>query len=679
LNQTSVKVISKMTTRTQAAAKAQGRRKKREKASRPRSAQRLGEKPYHVYSIVALVALVFACYANSLGNGFVFDDHTLAGRFSRAETLTEVFSVLRSYRPVRTFSYTIDYWIWGENPFGFHLTNVLLHAAAVSVFFFLVRRLTGKLMISLIAAAIFATHPIQTDAVSYVSGRRDVLFALFYFAAFLSYLNYSSKRSIKSLLMFAAFWGLSLMSKEMAVSLPAVIFLWNFCELWPGQSGTWLRRAVASARAAFIKDKWLYMLLAAAAIAYVLYMIFAWSASGRVTGEGVEYWGGSFFTNLLMAVRIQAWYLKQLVFPTPIAQYYGTFDISYSLLDWRVLVAIAVVGAVIATSFWLLKKDRLMAFAALTYFAMLAPVSQIIPHHEIAADHFLYLPMAGFALLVALAVKALAAKDPRSRQYAYAGVGILIVVFGALTVMRNRDWKDDLAVWQANYTSVPMSPRAAYNLGGMYLGSDPGKAESLFKQSLANDPEFEFGYLALARLYVSQKRIAEAEDMIARGLALYETDAGSHLIRGARRNLYRSQMMTVQAAAAWEAGEPQKTEEFLWEAVKLYPGNVEPYMSLANFYGAKDRPREVEVLRQAVGANSKSFEIHARLVLRLIEEKHYQHASTYIDNMAALSPTKSDCRKAAPFLSSASSLASREPELREASERLRAIISRCAE
>jgi tetratricopeptide (TPR) repeat protein len=668
-----------MTTRTHPAAKAQGRRKKSEKAARPGTARRLSEKPYHIYSVVALVALVFACYANSLGNGFVFDDHTLAGRFSRAESFAELLGVMRSYRPVRTLSYTFEYWIWGENPFGFHLTNVLLHAAAVAVFFFLVRRITGKLMTALVAAAIFAAHPLQTDAVSYVSGRRDVLFALFYFAAFLSYLNYSSKRSIKSLLMFAAFWGLSLMSKEMAVSLPAVIFLWNFCELWPGQPGTWPRQTLLSARAAFIKDKWLYMLLAAAAVAYVLYMIIAWRASGRVTGEGVEYWGGSFFTNLLMAARIQAWYLKQLVFPTPIAQYYGTFDISYSLLDYRVLVAMAVVGAAVAASFWLLKKDRLMAFAALSYFAMLAPVSQIIPHHEIVADHFLYLPMAGFALLVALAVRALAAKDAQSRRYAYAGAGILIVVFGALTVARNRDWKDDLAVWQANYASVPMSPRAAYNLGGMYLGSDPGRAESLFKQSIANDPEFEFGYLALARLYVSQKRVAEAEEMIARGLALYETDAGSHLIRGPRRNLYRSQMMTVRAAAAWEAGEPQKTEEFLWEAVKLYPGNVEPYMSLANFYGVKDRPREVEVLRQAVGANSKSFEVHARLVLRLIEEKNYRDASVYIEDMAALSPTKTDCRKAGPFLSSASSLASREPQLRDQSERLRAIISRCAE
>ena len=664
---------------TQTAAPARGESKKRVKPRRPRSARTGGEKPYHLYAVAGLVALTFACYANSLGNGFVFDDHTLALRYSRAESLGEALGVMRTYRPVRTLSYALDYWIWGENAFGFHLSNVLLHAAAVSLFFFLVRRITGKLLVSIVAAAIFAAHPLQTDAVSYISGRRDVLFALFYLAAFLSYLSYSSKRSIRSLAMFAVFWALGLMSKEMAVSLPAVIFLWNFCDLWGKQSGTGLRRAAATARAAFIKDRWLYMLLAAAALGYALYMIFVWNASGRVTGEGVEYWGGSFFTNLLMAVRVQAWYLKQLVYPTPIAQYQGAFDISYSLLDWRVMLAVAVVGAAVAASFRLLGKDRLMAFAALSYFVMLAPVSQIIPHHEIAADHFLYLPMTGFALLVALALKSIAAKDAESRRYAYAGALILIVVFGALTVVRNRDWKDDLSVWQANYASVPTSPRAAYNLGGMYLGSDPGKAESLFKQSLASDPEFEFAYLALARLYVSQKRVAEAESMIERGLALHQSEGGSRIIRGRRRQLFQSQMITARAAAAWEAGELQKTEALLWEAVNLYPKNVEPYTSLANLYMGKDRAREIEVLKQAVGANSEAFDMHARLALRLLESRQYSEASTYIGRMAALSPTKNDCRKAAPFLSSASSLVYLAPVHRGTNEQLRGLINRCAD
>src|SRR6185503_6187820 len=101
-------------------------------------------------------------------------------------------------------------------------------------------------------------------------------------------------------------------------------------------------------------------------------------------------------------LRVHAWYLKQLIFPTPIVQYYGAFDISTTLLDWRVILAFLVVGGVIVAGFVQLDRNKIIAFAILSYFVMLLPVSQIIPHHELLADHYLYLPLMSFGLFVAV-------------------------------------------------------------------------------------------------------------------------------------------------------------------------------------------------------------------------------------------------------------------------------------
>ena len=420
---------------------------------------------------LVLVALVLVCYANSLGNGFVFDDLQVVLVDGRPRSFAHLLQmVTASYRPLRNLSYALDFGIWGASPFGFHVTNILIHSANTVLVFWLVRRISGNLLIaSFFSAALFAVHPIQTDAVTYISGRRDVLFSLFYIAAFHSYLSYRKSRSLKYFVLFLFLWALSLMSKEMAVSLPVVIFAWNFCDAWGEQTGSFPKRSIEAVRKAFVSDKWLYIGLCAAAVGYGLYQTYWVGASLRAGYAGLHYWGGDLFKTALMMMRVHAWYLKQLVYPTPIAQYYGAFDVSTSLLDWRVLSSLVLVVSVLVAAFALLRKNKLMAFAIFSYFGMLLPVSQIIPHHELLADHYLYLPMMSFGLLVALVTERIAAKSNQTRQVAYVVAGALIVAFSLATVSRNKDWIDEFAVWNANYEAVPNSPRAAYNLGNQYL------------------------------------------------------------------------------------------------------------------------------------------------------------------------------------------------------------------
>src|SRR5215510_2823862 len=628
--------------------------------------------------VAALSAVVIACYANSLGNGFVFDDEFLIPAYTRTWNLSELLKVLfDSYRPVRNASYVIDFLIWGPRPFGFHLTNLLIHAVNSVLVFFLVRRLTPRKGIAVIASLIFAVHPIQTDAVSYISGRRDILFTTFYLAAFLAYLRYRAEGSKKFFVLFLGCWALSLMSKEMAVSLPLIIFIWNLCDVWNEVSGSLPARAIQATKRALSQDKWLYALLGISSVAFGIYVVFIRQASGRVGGGGLEYWGGSFYATVLTVLRVHAWYIKQLVFPTPIAQYFGAFDISNSLIDLRVVFSLLLIVGILAIGAMWLKKDKLITFAVFSYCASLLPVSQIIPHHELLADHYLYLPMVSFGLFVAVLVDSIARRGKSSRQVGYGVVGAVVVIFGIQTVARNRDWKDEISVWEANYESVPNSPRASYNLGGLYMIKDPQRSEKLLKESISNDPTFEPAYLTLAKLYVTQKRTTEAETLIRQGLDLIDSPNRSFILRNT--SLLKSQFTTTLAAAKWEAGDRQATEQILRQAMAIYPRNLTAYDSLANFYHNQDRGKEQDVLREALVANPSAYEIRARLAAVVVEEKRYDEASKLLGEMLDLNPTASSCEKARGYLSEVRTKASKSMELRTLSDTVELVLRKCAE
>src|SRR6185503_10793968 len=141
-----------------------------------------------------------------------------------------------------------------------------------------------------------------------------------------------------------------------------------------------------------------WLVLSLSGFAFTAYWIVVKGASRRIGTGKFEYWGGSFYLNMLTVIRVHAWYLKQLVFPTPIAQYLGAFEISESLFDWRFFVSLLVVGSLLVYGFLQLNRDKLMAFAIFSYFIFLLPVSQIIPHHALLAAHYLYLPLMSFGL-----------------------------------------------------------------------------------------------------------------------------------------------------------------------------------------------------------------------------------------------------------------------------------------
>ena len=551
--------------------------------------------------VVAGCLAVFAAlvFSNSLSNGFVFDDRIHLLERPLLRSLGNLPELLRaSYRPVRNISYAIDFAVWGEAALGFHLTNVLIHAANVLLVFAVARRVTGDLLWAGLATLIFAVHPMQPDSVTYISGRRDLLFSLFYLSSFLFYLSfhkYVAERNehfkwhiaaIKYLL-FIGSWALSLMSKEMAASLPLFLLVWSFCQLWGESGGSWKREFWSAFKGALKKDKWLYAAVALSAPLYAWYTIFVTGASLRAR-FGFQFWGGDIVSNALTALRVHAWYLKQLVLPTPFVQYLGAFDISTSFTDLRAIFALFLVAAALAGGVALLAWDKRLTFAVFSYFVLLLPVSHIVPHHELLADHYLYLPLMSFGLFVAVLLQRLSEKNAIAFKAAVA-VGIaLTITFSVITYFRNTVYKDDLSLWEANYKEAPNSIRAMFNLASQYSKRFPARAGELFEKCIQTDPTYSPAYPQLAKLYQSRDKARVVEELSLRGLALPD----SAIIAPGREHpaKFRSDLTFALAVSKASQGDAKAGEELMLKALELWPANPEPYELLSVYYRQNDPP-----------------------------------------------------------------------------------------
>ena len=188
--------------------------------------------------ILLLLLLTLSVYANSLTGEFVWDDDFLILENPSIMSFTHVWtyfvldlyqSYSNYYRPIQALSNAVDFALWGANPFGFHLTNVLLHMAVIALYFGIVNFITGDRRVASVAAALFAVHPAHVAVVAYIAGRADTLCALFMLLSLIFfYRHFTASRkdgSRAQYILSLAFFILALMSKEIAVIFPAVILL----------------------------------------------------------------------------------------------------------------------------------------------------------------------------------------------------------------------------------------------------------------------------------------------------------------------------------------------------------------------------------------------------------------------------------------------------------------------
>lgn len=456
-----------------------------------------------------LAGLSLLVYWNSISGGFVFDDSSLVQTDDRLQKIENIPRMLNpfspaylTYRPIRSISYAIDYYFSQYNPAGYHISNILYHVFCTWLVFLIALSLLPDWKPALAAAAFFAVHPVHTEAVSYISGRRDVLSTLFFLLGFYWFIRFRAER--KPALMVGVFlaYGLGVLSKEMAVTLPAILLLYDWygksrAAAQDGQPASWRQLAGALGQA-LREHRLLYGSVVALGLFFVYYYLFVTPASTNLR----IYWGGSAYTTFLTTGKIFAKYLQLVFFPVTLIADYNSgqvFPLATTLFDPVVMASLAIVLLALAGSLWAFKHFPPAGFGALFFFITLLPVAHIIPHHELMSEHYLYLPSMGVCLSAAWLLQRVAERRPIGR-WAYAGALIIVALFSWRTIVRNRDWQDEYTLWTATLRDASQSVRAHTNLGLVYLArNDLDKAIEHFEKSLAIPSKVELGNISRGR------------------------------------------------------------------------------------------------------------------------------------------------------------------------------------
>jgi len=417
-----------------------------------------------------LLAALALAYLPALGSSFQFDDWNVIVRDARVQSLAAWLASMPGIRPLLKLSYALNHELGGGTA-GFRAGNVVVHALNTALVVVVLRSLGLRLALepraaglaALVAATFFALHPVQTEAVTYVSGRStslSTLFALLAFAAWLHGLDTPQERRWRwiSLAVFALALGV----KEAPVVLPLVMCAW----LVVSAAARSIPRRVAPHFA-------LLLGLVVVVIAWPPYRALL-TASLEVRPLGL---------NLLTQVDAIVYLLGQLgalggMNADPGLPVVTALDAALALRA-AALLGLLVAGLV------LLQRRHAAGFAIVWFFVWLLPTNSLVPRIDVVNDRQLYAAIVGPAWLLGLALAPLASRRPR---LALAGLAALGVVLTLATLRHNRVYETEISFWQDVTDKSPLNARAANNLGYAYaLACRDAEAIREFRRAMRLD------------------------------------------------------------------------------------------------------------------------------------------------------------------------------------------------
>ena len=530
-----------------------------------------------------LAAMAIGVYLNALDNPFVYDDFfTVTGNPSIASAADPRWTlVYMPFRPVINFSYAADHALWGYRPFGYHVTNVLLHAAVSLLLFAFLRRLLGgarraagreldstgaDTWTAFAGAALFAVHPIQSETAGYVSSRSEILCCLFILGALLfarvakgalppdSNVAPGLRRRAFATVGACACGLLAMLSKEVAAALP-VLFIAHDWLLLPGDLAPKRRRLVR-------------VLIPAAVITLGL-LVYRVRLLAGVDASLAKAPVLNVLTQSIVIWR----YLVMMVVPAGQTIMHQTHTVTTLADPLGILAALGLV-ALLAAAYAARRASPLYLLGAIWWFACIAPSSSIIALREGMAEHRVYVASAGVAMVVTAAIAQLirrpAASAGRVPLAWTTGLVVLLAVCSALTIRRNMVWDSPVSVWEEARRSAPEMWEARYALGDALreAGDCPG-AMVEYEAVLQKRPQNREATTNLGVCLGQIGRFPEAESAFRRAIAIDPTWARGY---------------TNLAAIASLEGDSEQARDYYQRAIVVDPRNVHARVQLARIY-----------------------------------------------------------------------------------------------
>jgi tetratricopeptide (TPR) repeat protein len=468
---------------------------------------------------LAVVALTWAVFLPVLGFGFIsLDDPDYVARnphVARGLTLESLrwaaqAVVVANWHPLTMLSHLVDVELYGLDPRGHHLTNLLLHLANTALVFLLVRRFGGGLGGAGLVAAWFGIHPLHVESVAWVAERKDLLSALFFLLSLLAWERWVVTRRRWRYVVALAWFACGLLAKPMVVTLPCILLL---LDLWP--LGRLDPDALRSPRRALpalwplLREKLPFFLLTAAASALTL------ATQDRALSALANLSIGARLAN---ASTAYATYLEQTLWPTGLAILYPLprlIDLGAALPGALLLLLVSLLAvARLRTAPWL-------AVGWFWFVGMLVPVIGLVQvGRQAHADRYMYLPILGLLIVLVWGGGALAAERPRLRRLLTVGALLSLPVLGVLTRVQLATWRDDRALFTQALAVTEDNVVAHLHLAILLAETDPQAAEGHFAEVFRLEPGLANAHAAYANALRRWGRPAEALPHAQRAIAL---------------------------------------------------------------------------------------------------------------------------------------------------------------
>jgi tetratricopeptide (TPR) repeat protein len=446
-----------------------------------------------VYCLALIIVLGILCYANALTGGFIWDDYFLItnnsaviGKIDLGKIFTSPLNeIFDYYRPLQTISYIIDYKLYGFCPSGYHFSNLLLHLVNAGLLFFILRIIIGQ-GIALLTVGLFVCAPFHTEAVTYISGRADLLCALFILSSFLFFL----KR--KYGLAFSLFIP-ALLSRENAVIYP--IFLVSVSFLLNDKLPKFKQR------------KSLYQVYFLASLVYIFVRLTLLTFTSRSIINKITYFYPqvNFFSRVTAFFKGIAVYFQIIFMPINLHMERSISSVQ-NIFDGYLWLGIGLTAGLFFVIVKLPRLRNLLLFSLAWFFIFLFPQSNLFFPFTVA-EHFLYLPCIGvFLLTIILGFELLV----RRKQLAGAIYCSVILFYCAQVFIHNQNWQNQLRFFRWTVKFSPDSAKMHYLLGIYYIDHNQlDLAIAHYQQALSLDNNFclqKLGIDYLAGRYANNKK-----------------------------------------------------------------------------------------------------------------------------------------------------------------------------
>ncbi len=568
----------------------------------------------------AFFILVFAVFGQALGFDFsMLDDPYLVynNLAIRGITLTNLQTIFTTfdpelYIPFTLLSYQINYVFAGLNPTFYHFTNLVLHAANATLVTCLFTFFLRKRWIAIFCGVLFAIHPLHTEAIVWIAGRKDLLATFFFLSSWISYLYFKSTHSNKWLIVSLLLFASALLSKVMILLFPLVLIAQH---LLLDQK---------------ISKKHLFAITPFAALSTIFGLVALFGKTRIVASSTLT-------ETLLMAAKSTVFYAQKLIVPTQLNVFYAyQKTISIASSDFFVpLIIVAILCVLIALS---VRWTTRIFFCALFFFLTLAPTFLNFHKGEamfFAVDRYAYVPSIALLLLIGFSMQALGRMSEslyqyRSQQRIISGLAMFVAVasFATLAYYQTSYWQTNEILFDHALAVYPDSVPARINLSVIYRETGRTDDEQKVLQDGLEYSQDESLYLGLGSVFAREKKWAEA-------LAEFEK-ARSADPKSPEPDFY-------EASLAQDEGNEARAEELYKAAIAKDDSYVAAHNNLGQIYLDSGKLPEAETaFKKALSYNQNFMEGQYNLFQTLELQKKNDEAFPHLEKAYALNPDSPD-------------------------------------